>query len=188
MGKLIVFNSISLDGYFVDAKGEMSWAHNRKPDPEWDAFVGGNASGGGILLFGRVTYDMMASYWPTPMAAKNSPGVAEHMNALEKVVFSRTMEKAAWNNTRLVKGDMVGEMRKLKRDSAKGMVILGSGSIVAQLANERVIDEYQFVVVPVVLGGGRTMFDNVREKIQLELVMSRAFVNGNVVLHYKPVM
>jgi dihydrofolate reductase len=80
MRGLIVFNHVSLDGYFVDKKGDMRWAH--KQDPEWNEFVAANARGGGVLLFGRVTYEMMASYWPTPMAAQNSPAVAEHMNNL----------------------------------------------------------------------------------------------------------
>jgi len=66
MQKLIVFNNVSLDGYFVDANGDMRWAH--RPDPEWNEFAAGNASGGGTLLFGRATYDLMAGYWPTPLA------------------------------------------------------------------------------------------------------------------------
>jgi len=98
MRRLIVFNNVTLDGYFTDMNGDMSWAH--KYDPEWLAFVQENASGGGELLFGRITYELMASYWPTPMAIKNDPKVAEGMNNLPKVVFSRTMDKASWNNTK----------------------------------------------------------------------------------------
>ena len=104
MRKIIVFNQVSLDGYFVDRNGDMSWAH--KQDPEWNAFVASNASGGGELLFGRVTYDLMVSYWPTAHALQNNPVVAEHMNALPKVVFSRTMDRPSWNNTKLVKDNM----------------------------------------------------------------------------------
>ena len=88
MRKLIVFNMVSLDGFFVDSKGDMSWAH--KHDAEWNAFVGGNASGSGVLVFGRKTYELMASYWPTPMALQNSPIVAKGMNDMPKIVFSRT--------------------------------------------------------------------------------------------------
>jgi dihydrofolate reductase len=108
MRKLVVFNMVSLDGYFVDASGDMSWAH--KHDEEWNTFVGGNASGNGMLLFGRVTYDMMAGYWPSPMALQNSPVVAKGMNAMPKIVFSRTLDKASWNNTTLLKGDVVTEV------------------------------------------------------------------------------
>lgn len=185
MIRLGVFNNVSLDGYFVDSSGDMRWAHNTKPDPEWDAFVAGNASGGGRLLFGRKTYDLMASYWPTPMAAKNMPAVAEGMNKMPKIVFSRTLARADWNNTTLLKGDLVAEVRKLKNDSGPDMAILGSGSIVAQLAQENLIDQFQVAVIPIVLGAGRTMFDGVKRRLNLKLTNSRAYRNGNVVLSYE---
>src|SRR6476620_4527015 len=102
MRKLMVFNSMSLDGFIADGKGDMSWAH--KQDEEWNSFVSGNASGEGVLVFGRKTYDLMASYWPTPMASKNSPVVAKRMNELQKIVFSRTIKNATWSNTTLLKG------------------------------------------------------------------------------------
>jgi len=184
MRSLIVFNHVSLDGYFVDKKGDMRWAH--KQDPEWNEFVAGNARGGGVLLFGRVTYEMMASYWPTPMAAQNSPAVAEHMNNLQKVVFSRTLEKASWNNTKLVKGDLATEVRKMKQDSSEGLVIMGSGTIVSQLAQEGLIDEFQIVVCPIVIGSGRSQFEGVTEKLNLKLTKSRTFGNGNVYTCYQP--
>ena len=101
MRKLIVFNNVTLDGYFTGADGDMSWAYSGSDDPEFNAFVAGNASGGGQLLLGRITYDLMAGYWPTPIAIKNAPVVAEGMNSMRKVVFSRTLDKAQWNNTRL---------------------------------------------------------------------------------------
>jgi dihydrofolate reductase len=184
MRSLIVFNHVSLDGYFVDKKADMRWAH--KQDPEWNEFVAGNARGGGVLLFGRVTYEMMASYWPTPMAAQNSPAVAEHMNNLQKVVFSRTLDKASWKNTKLVKGDLATEVRKMKQESGQGLVIMGSGTIVSQLAQEGLIDEFQIVVCPIVIGSGRTLFEGVKEKLNLKLTKSRTFGNGNVYTCYEP--
>jgi dihydrofolate reductase len=184
MRKLIVFNHVSLDGYFVDGKGDMSWA--RAQDPEWIAFTKENASGGGELLFGRKTYELMASFWPTPAAQQYFPEVAKGMNSSAKVVFSRTMDSAAWNNTKLVKGDLVAEVRKMKTASGPGMAILGSGTIVSQLAPEGVIDEYQIVVSPIALGSGRTLFEGLREKLPLKLTKTRAFGNGNVLLCYEP--
>jgi dihydrofolate reductase len=184
MRKLIVFNSVSLDGYFVDAKGDMSWAH--KQDPEWNEFTRENASGGGELVFGRKTYEMMASFWPTPQAMQMMPAVAEGMNRMPKVVFSRTLDKASWNNTRLVKDNIAVEMRKLKNEPGPGMAILGSGSIVAQLAQEGLIDEFQIVVNPVVLGKGRTMFEGIKDKLTLKHTRTRTFGNGNVLLCYEP--
>jgi dihydrofolate reductase len=186
MRKLIVFNNVSLDGYFVDASGDMSWAH--RPDAEWNSFTAENAGGGGVLLFGRKTYDLMASYWPTPMAMQNYPVVAEGMNNLSKVVFSKTMDQASWKNTRLVKSDLASEVRKMKDESGDGMAILGSGTIVAQLAEEGLIDEYQIAVIPVVLGAGRTMFGGIKRRLNLKLKKTRVFGNGNVVLWYEPVL
>jgi len=184
MRSLIAFEQVSLDGFFVDAKGDMSWAH--KQDPEWNAFAASNASGDGALLFGRLTYQMMASFWPTPAAMERMPAVAEGMNNLPKVVFSRTLEKASWKNTKVVKGDIVAEVRKMKKESGPGMAILGSGSIVSQLAQAGLIDEFQIVVNPIVLAKGRTLFEGVKEKLALKLIKTRAFGNGNVVLYYEP--
>jgi len=186
MRKLIVFNNVSLDGYFVDGNGDMSWARKAMQDAEWHAFAAGNASGGGVLLFGRVTYELMASYWPTPLALKNDPIVAEAMNNHQKVVFSRTLDKASWKNTKLVKGDLVAEVRKMKAEPGEGLAILGSGSIVSQLAQAGLIDEYQIALNPVILGQGRTMFDGMKNKLALKLTKTLAFGNGNVVLSYEP--
>ena len=185
MRRLIVFNQVSLDGYFVDSRGDMSWAH--KNDAEWNAFVEGNAGGEGELVFGRVTYDLMASFWPTPHARELYPVVAERMNSLPKVVFSRTMADAAWNNTKRVKGDPAAELEKMKAAPGPDLVILGSGTIVAQVAQAGLVDEYQVVVNPVVLGGGRTMFEGLTSKRALRLTKTRVFANGNVVLCYGPV-
>jgi dihydrofolate reductase len=186
MRKLVVFNNVSLDGYFVDANGDMSWAHGSARDPEWNAFVEGNASGGGELLFGRKTYDLMASFWPTPMAAQMNPIVAERMNKMPKVVFSRTLDKATWSNTKLVKGDIAAEVRKMKNAPGNGMTLMGSGSIVSQLTQAGLVDEYQFVINPIVLGRGRTMFEGLEKKLPMKLTKTRAFANGNVVLCYEP--
>jgi dihydrofolate reductase len=184
MRRLIAFEAVSLDGFFTDAKGDMSWAH--KQDPEWNAFAASNASGDGALLFGRVTYEMMASFWPTPAAMETMPAVAEGMNNMPKVVFSRTLAKTSWKNTKLVKGDIVAEVQKMKKESGPGMAILGSGTIVSQLAQAGLIDEFQIVVNPIVLGKGRTLFEGVKEKLALQLIKTRAFGNGNVVLYYEP--
>lgn len=187
MRKLAVFNSVTLDGYFAGVNGDIRWAHTRDGDDgEWKAFVDENAKGGGELVFGRITYAMMASYWPTPLASQNDPIVAERMNALPKVVFSRTLEQAAWSNTKLVKGDPAAEMRKLKQEAGPDMAIMGSGSIVAQLAQEGLIDEFQIVVVPVVLGKGRTMFEGVSTMLTMKPTRTRSFRNGKVLLCYQP--
>jgi dihydrofolate reductase len=186
MRKLIVFNHVSLDGYFVDANGGFRWAQSGIDDPEYSAFVAENASSEGQLVFGRVTYELMASYWPTPLANQQNPAVAQGMNRMPKVVFSRTLAKATWNNTRVISGDLVSEMRKMKAEPGPGMAILGSGSLVAQLAPENLIDEYQMVLNPMALGGGRTMFEAIGKPLSLTLKKTRTFHNGKVLLCLEP--
>jgi dihydrofolate reductase len=186
MRRLAVFNSVTLDGYFTGKDGDLSWAYAGSDDPEFRQFTAENASGGGTLLFGRKTYEMMASYWPTPAAAKSDPKVAEGMNRMPKIVFSRRLEHASWDNTTVMRGDLTREVGDLKEGYGEGLVILGSGSIVAQLAPAGLIDEYQLMVTPVVLGEGRTMFDGVDKAIALRLTETRSFRNGKVFLRYEP--
>ena len=155
MRKLLVFNQVSLDGYIADAHGDMSWAH--KDDPEWREYVSNNASGDGELLFGRVTYQQMESFWPTPMAAQSMPVVAKRMNEATKVVFSRTLERASWQNTQLIKTDLPGAVRKLKSAAGPALVLMGSG---------------------------KSMFEGVKQSFELALTNTRRFENGNVVLSH----
>jgi dihydrofolate reductase len=180
---LSVFDSISLDGYFTDGSGDTSWAHSR--DPEWQRFSAENAGGEAELLFGRKTYDMMASFWPSPQAMQAMPDVARGMNRMRKTVFSRTLEKADWENTRVVKGDLGVEVARMKQEPGPGMVILGSGQIVAQLTQAGLVDSYQIVIVPILLGKGRSLFEGVTGKPRLKLTKTRAFGNGNVVMWYE---
>jgi dihydrofolate reductase len=184
MRKVTAFNNVSVDGYFVDEKGDMSWAHKR--DPEWVEFTSENAGGESVLAFGRVTYDMMAAFWPSEAAFKALPEVAKGMNSAPKLVFSRTMDQALWNNTRLVKGDPAAEVTKLKQEDGPPLLILGSGTIVAQLSEARLVDEYQILIAPIVLGKGRTMFQGLTARLPFKLMKSRIFGNGSVVLWYQP--
>jgi dihydrofolate reductase len=183
MNKLTAFETISLDGYFTGANGDLSWAHEGS-DPEFDAFVQQNASGSdGTLVLGRVTYDMMVSYWPTEMAATQQPKVADGMNRMRKLVFSRSLKGSDWNNTAVTKEDPVTLMRRIKPD-AGSMTILGSGSIVSQLSEAGLIDEYQFVVKPLAIGTGRSLFEGMTRKRRLKLLRTRTFPSGIVLLVY----
>jgi len=186
MRRLTMFNNISLDGYFVDAQGEMSWARVDSDDAEFAEFTAGNVRGDGVLVFGRVTYDLMAGFWPTPAAAQHFPEVARRMNTGLKIVFSRTLGKAGWNNVTLVNEDPSAALGRLKREQGPDLVILGSGTIVAQAAAAGLIDEYQFVVNPVILGTGRSLFESVSTRPQLKLLKNRAFKNGRTYLTYAP--
>jgi dihydrofolate reductase len=127
---------------------------------------------------------MMAGFWPTAEAAKMLPDVAAGMNRMRKFVFSRTLKDVTWQNTTLLKGDLVSEANRLKQLPGPDLQILGSGSIVSQLTDAELIDEYQLVATPIVLGRGRTLFETVKHKLSLELSSTRQFKNGNVVLTY----
>ena len=180
MRKLHVFESISVDGFFTDAAGDSQWAHTGAADPEFTAWVGSNASSGGELLFGRKTYELMAAFWPTEQAAKQMPTVAHGMNSAKKYVVSRTITPA-WSSTHRLAGDLIEAVQALKSSAGPDLTILGSGSIVAQLGAAGLVDQYQFVVIPIALGAGRTVFTAGRT---LRLVQQRAFSCGNVVLTY----
>jgi dihydrofolate reductase len=182
---LAVFNHVSQDGFFTDAHSDMSWAYKDKPDKEWDEFVQGNASGDGILVFGRKTYEMMASFWPTPMAAQMDAALLKRMNNGKKIVFSKTLKEVSWENTTLIKDDLPSAIKKLKQEGNKPLVVLGSGTIVSQLAGKGLIDEYQLVVNPIILGKGRTLFEGIDRKMNLKLIKTRTFNNGNVMLCYQ---
>jgi dihydrofolate reductase len=180
MRKLRVFESISIDGYFTDTSGDMGWAHAGREDAEFADWVSGNASSGGELLFGRKTYQMMEAFWPTPIAAQQMPNVAKGMNVARKYVASRTV-KPTWNNTQLLKAELVKAVRDLKASDGPDIAVLGSGSVAAQLGEACLVDEYQFVVIPLALGGGRTVFT---KGCNLRLLKQRAFRCGNVVVTY----
>ena len=184
MPRLSTFTMVSLDGFTCDAKGDMSWAHRQ--DAEWRAYSAENAKGDATLLFGRTTYEMMASFWPSPMALQSAPETAAVMNSRPKVVFSRTLREATWNNTRLAKGDLATEVRSLKAKAAPSLVVLGSASIVSQLAMEGLVDEFRVVIIPIVIGSGKALFAGVSRKLNLKTVSTRAFANGNVLLSYEP--
>ena len=184
MRKLFMFNLITLDGYFEGPDQDISW-HN--VDAEFNEYAVDMLDSVDTLLFGRVTYELMASFWPTPEAMKNDPLVAGRMNSLPKIVFSRTLHKVAWQNTRLVKDNIEEEIKKMKQQPGKDMVLLGSGDIVAGFAQHGLIDEYRIMVNPVVLGQGKPLFNGIKERLNLKLTNTRTFKSGNVLLYYEPV-
>lgn len=188
MRKLTVFENVSLDGYFVDGQGSMAWAHAAAAgDPEWARFTSENARGGrGPLLFGRKTWEMMAGFWPTDAARQAMPEVAEGMARMEKLVVSRTLKEPGWTNARVLQGELVPAVKALKEETGAPILVMGSGSIVAQLARAGLVDAYTLVIVPVALGHGRTLFEGLETPISLRRTSERAFANGNLVATYEP--
>ena len=181
MRQLIMWNLVTLDGYF---EGPKPW------DIEWHNYVWGDeleklsleqAGSIGLLLFGRRTYEGMAAYWSSAEG-----DIAAFMNTVPKVVFSRTLETAGWKNTRLVTTDAAEEVAKLKQGSGKDLYIFGSADLSATLTRHRLIDEYRLALTPLVLGGGNPLFKPSPQRLPLRLVMARPMKSGCVILRYQP--
>ena len=149
-------------------------------------FAEENLKSGGILLFGRITYEFAGRVMVTPTAMRDNPIVAEGMNNAEKFVFSRTLKKAGWNNTRVLRNNIIEEIKKMKQTPGKDMAILGSGSILTQFAEQGIIDEYQIMVDPVVISDGTPIFKDLKHKLDLKLTSTRTFNSGVVLLCYQP--
>jgi dihydrofolate reductase len=185
MGKLAVFNFISIDGYFAGPNGEIDWFKEIDRSPDYEAFAREGAGSGATLVFGRTTYEMMKIYWPTPTAEEGDPDMTNVMRNSPKLVFSRTLkdpgEGPYWKNVTVFPGIDAAELDKRKK--RQDLTILGSGSIVRQLTDRKLIDEYALLVVPTVLGKGKSMFQDARPTDFL-LRGSRAFGNGLTLLHY----
>jgi len=184
MRKVIMFNLITLDGYFEGLNKDITW---HQVDDEFNEFAIEQLSKSDGLIFGRVTYQLMAAYWPTPMAVENDPIVAGKMNSLPKFVFSKTLVKADWNNTQLIKGDAIEELKKLKQQPGKDLFIFGSAILSSTFTKNGLIDEYRIIINPIVLGAGNPLFKGKGKVLKMKLLNTRSFRNGNVLLYYQPV-
>jgi dihydrofolate reductase len=184
MKKIIMLNRISVDGFFAGPNGEIDWFIH---DPEVDQ-AAHEMMHPDTILFGRATYQMFESYWPNVSKDPNAPQeariLADELNQMTKMVFSKTLKEVTWENSKLVKSTVAEEVRKLKQGKGPDITIFGSGTIVQQLADEGLIDEYLIMVTPVVLGVGKSLFKDVK-KFNLKLLETRNFKSGNVLLHYK---
>jgi dihydrofolate reductase len=183
MRKVFLFMMVSLDGYYEGPNQDISWHH---VDEEFNDYAIQQLDDVDMLLFGRVTYQMMASWWPTPSAIENDPIVAGKMNSLPKIVFSRTLDKVEWNNSRLVKDNIAEQVTKLKQQPGKDLAIFGSSDLAVSLMQEGLIDEFRIMVNPVVLGNGKPLFKGLNHKVELRLTRTRSFRSGNVLLYYEP--
>jgi dihydrofolate reductase len=175
---------VTLDGFFEGPQKDISW-HN--VDEEFNEFAGEQLDSVDALLFGRVTYELMASYWPTEIAATNDPIIAEKMNNKPKIVFSTTLENAEWNNSTLIKENIGEATSRLKQLPGRDMAIFGSANLGNTLLEAGLVDEIRIMVNPVLIGQGRPLFENRKDKLDLKLLNSGTFTNGNVLLTYQPV-
>ena len=182
MRKVIVWNMMTLDGYFEGLNPwEIDW-HEDVWGEELESFSLEQSREVGALLFGRRTYEGMAEYWSTA-----SGEIAEFMNSIPKVVFSRTLETAGWSNTRLVNGSAPEEVARLKQEPGKDLFIFGSADLVSSLTEHGLVDEYRIGLNPLVLGGGTPMFKPGGMRMRLRLLEARPVNSGVVILRYAPV-
>jgi dihydrofolate reductase len=184
MKKIYLFNMISLDGFFEGPDREIDW-HN--VDEEFNEFAEQQLNETDTILFGRATYELMANYWPTEIAIKNDPVIANKMNTISKIVFSNTLKNAGWNNTRLTKKDIAEEILKLKHQPGKDIAVFGSSKLAVTLLQLNLIDEFRIMVNPVILGNGRSLFKSIKGRHNLKLIKTKMFNSGNVLLYYQPI-
>jgi dihydrofolate reductase len=178
MRRLIVSNLMSLDGFFEGPSQQLDWC---VLDEEFFAYSEDMLRSVDTIVFGRVTYQHMAAYWPT--APKDE--IADKMNNLPKIVFSRTLQKADWSNSRLLKGDAAEEIAKLKQQPGKDMVILGSATLASSLLQTGLIDEYRVILNPILIGAGHLLFKDIKDRIRLKLQGTKLLGSGVIVLYYR---
>jgi dihydrofolate reductase len=183
MRRVLFFMMTTLDGYLEGPNHEIDW-HNT--DEEFNDFALAQLKEVDILLFGRVTYDMMASYWPTDEARKNDPVVAERMNSLPKIVFSTSLPHAQWENTTLVRDGFAAEVTKLKHQAGKDLIMFGSSDLAVNFLEYGLLDECRIMINPVVLGHGKALFKGINDRLRLRLLRTKTFHSGNVLLYYEP--
>jgi dihydrofolate reductase len=187
MRKIIAFNLVTVDGLFAGPNGEIDW-HNY--DDEMGTHSLEQLKSLGALIFGKTTYELMASYWPTPDGVKGEPVVAGIMNSIPKIVFSKTLQEVKdgplWKNVKVFHEIKPEEIIKMKEQEGGDIAIFGSGTIVQQLTNLGLIDEYRLIVNPLILGNGKPLFKDIKNKLNLKLLKTKAFKNGNVLLCYQP--
>ena len=178
MRKVIMWNMVTPEGYFEAPGHDLSWFVF---DDELGAYITDSQKEANLLLFGRTTYEMMAAYWP---GAEGQ--IAEFMNTVEKIVFSRTLDKADWANTRLVGDDVPGEVRRLKATGSGDIFVFGSAEMASTLVSAGLVDEFRFGINPVLLGSGTPLLKGGFARTGLELISVKPLKSGVVILHYQP--
>lgn len=183
MGNLILFNMMSLDGFFERKNKALDW-HN--VDEEFNEFALEQLNEADNLIFGRKTYELMVEYWPTKKALSNDSGIAERMNGIAKNIFSKTLDTTNWENTKVFQNDVLKVVPELKKSSDKDILILGSANLSETLIQNGLIDRYRIMINPIILGMGNPLFPNLKNQMDLNLIHTKSFKSGNVLVEYKP--
>lgn len=186
MGKIVLFMHSSLDGFAAGTKGEMNWIH---VDQEIFDYVAERIAATNTALYGRTTFEMMESYWPT---AANQPGASKHdiehaawYKTAHKIVLSNTLDQTKFANTTVIGANYATELRKIKQETSGEILLFGSPSTAHALLKESLIDECWLFINPVLLGGGIPVFEGIQAKQPLKLVKTQVFSSGVVCLHHE---
>lgn len=183
MVQLNSFTFITLNGFFKGEHEDTSWHQHQGEAAKFADEASGSDN---VLIFGRKTYEMMAGFWPSPMAHELFPIVAENMNKSRKIVCSNTLKKAEWHNTEIISGDIVSRLTELKNTSENNMTILGSGSLITQLTDAGLIDNYLIMLDPVALGSGTPLFGGLKNVCTFKLSSCKVFEkDGILLLNYR---
>lgn len=184
MRRLVMFNLVSVDGYFAGEDGSLDW---QVVDEEFNKAAVLMIESFDAILFGRVTYELFESFWPLaetdPNTSDEDKVIAQKINAMKKFVISESLPQVTWNNTTLIRNNMLEEVKKLKQSEGGDIVIYGSGSLVRALTNVSLIDEYRFMVNPIILGSGKLLFHDMNT-LRLKKIAEQPFASGNVLLTY----
>jgi len=193
MKKMFLFMMVSLDGFIEGLNHDLSW-HN--VDLEFNAFAAKQMREAGIILFGRKTYQLMESFWPSKNGLKDDPNVAKYMNNTPKVVFSKSLksvkETKNWKNVTLFKNNIFEEVNKLKKENqsleeqGKSIAVLGSNNLCVTLLELNLLDEMRIMINPVAIGKGTSLFQGIKKKLSFKLTKTKRFKNGNILLYLNP--
>ncbi len=190
MRKVIVGNYLSLEGVMETPTWTMPYLNDEIAQDNFDGAMAADA-----LLLGRVTYEGFASTWSTPeheawmnAAFPSLPPSAfsKQMNSMKKYVVSRSAQELPWNNSHLIVGDVAEEVRKLKAQPGQDILVNGSGTLIYTLMEHDLIDEYELIVVPIVVGHGKRLFDERDQPVKLKLLETKTYENGVMRLKYVP--
>jgi dihydrofolate reductase len=186
MRRLVLLMHISLDGFVAGPDGEFNWI---KVDDELFDYSGKLTDEADTALYGRVTYQMMESYWPTaadkPAATKHDREHSRWYNNVTKIVVSRTMQQENLRNTKFISDNILKEINKVKQEAGKNILLIGSPTVAYTLTQEKLIDDYRLFVNPIILGTGIPLFTGLKDTVQLKLATTKVFSSGVIGLHYE---
>jgi len=189
MRKLVLFMHTSLDGFTTDSKGKMDWIN---VDEEMFDYAGLRTRESDTALYGRGTYQIMESYWPTagdnPNATKHDLEHSAWYNHVQKIVVSKTLKDSDLKNAKVINENLAVEIRKLKEGTGKEIIMFGSPTLAHTLTEENLIDDYWLFVNPILLGEGLPLFNSLKHTINLKLLANETFTSGVVCLHYEVVI